>query len=141
MFFWGEKCSHFLARQRWQRGWNPCIPEAGATINHCLFLSDNHGPVWKNGAAQLELLISGSSCRGPLGSVEKVVLALQSGLGSSWRTVVKTKPDSLLTACVQGLMRPTWSPPQRLWWEGQSIHLLVSEAIGVFQAWVYLRQS
>lgn len=105
-----------------------------------MFLSDNHGPVWKNGAAQLELLISGSSCRGPLGSVEKVVLALQSGLGSSWRTVVKTKPDSLLTACVQGLMN-TWSPPQRLWWEGQSTHLLVSEAIGVFQAWVYLRQS
>lgn len=53
------------------------------TINHCLFLSNNYGPVWKNGAPQLERLISCcSSGRGPLGSVKKVVLALQSGVGS-----------------------------------------------------------
>ena len=98
-------CSHFLARQRWQSGWNPCIPKAGATINRCLFLSDNHGPVWKNGPPQLERLMSCSSCRGPLGSVEKVVLALQAGFGSGCRAVVKTKPSPLLTACAQGRVR------------------------------------
>lgn len=89
-------------------GWNPCIPEAGAPINHCLFLSGKHGPVWEKGgslagaAHQLPLMQGTPRLRG--------VPALQPGSGSGWcqphgeklrggsgwRAVTKSRPNALL---------------------------------------------